>query len=109
MRDVHNAKQQIKAEEEGKIQVRVSDFAQGLRIFDGVKLVRIKSRDYSLLIMEDYFPLLGTVLGKVELLTAEGQLNLGSMKGFYLHRDNEFSLLVEEQLEAAEEEEAHAG
>ncbi|NCB63660.1 MAG: hypothetical protein EOM52_08605 [Clostridia bacterium] len=94
--------------EEGRIQVRVSDFIHGLRIYDGVRLVRIKSKDYTLLIMEDYFPLLGTVLGRVELLTSDGQLDLGDIKGFYLHRDNEFSLLVEEQRMTAEEE-SHVG
>ena len=103
MKEAKRAAKMAEYEEEGRIQVRVSDFTHGLRIYDGVRLVRIKSKDYTLLIMEDYFPLLGNVLGRVELLTAEGLVDLGSIKGFYLHRDNEFALLVEEQLEAGED------
>ena len=82
----------------GRIQVRVSDFSHGLRVIDGVKLVRLKGRDYNLLIMEDYFPLLGKTQGHVELVTTDDLVNLGEVKGFYMHRDNEFSLLIEEQL-----------
>ncbi len=83
----------------GRIQVRVSDFPHGLRVFDGVKLIRITSRDYTLLIMEDYFPCLGSVYGHVELVR-DDLVDLGRVKGFYIHRENEFSLLIEKQLDA---------
>ncbi len=92
------------ARRRGRIQARVSDFAHGLRVYDDVKLVRIKSSDYTLLIMEDYFPILGSVRGAVELLTEHEQVNLGELRGFYLHRDNEFALLIEEQLSPRTEE-----
>ena len=82
----------------GKIQARISDFEHGLRVFDGVKLVRIRSREYSLLIMEDYFPSMGSVHGRVDLVTDEDEIPLGGVHGFFLHRDNEFSLLVEQTL-----------
>ena len=83
----------------GRIQARVSDFPHGLRVFDSVKLIRITSKDYTLLIMEDYFPCLGSVYGHVELVKEEELVDLGRVKGFYLHRNNEFSLLIEKQLE----------
>jgi hypothetical protein len=85
----------------GRIQARVSDFPHGLRVFDSVKLIRIHSRDYTLLIMEDYFPCLGSVCGHVELVQEDNLVDLGDVKGFYLHRDNEFSLLIEKQLKDA--------
>ncbi len=85
-------------EEGGRIQARVSDFPHGLRVYDGVKVIRITSKDYTLLIMEDYFPCLGSVQGRVELVKDDDLVDLGSVKGFYLHRDNEFSLLIEKQL-----------
>lgn len=88
--------------EAGKIQARVSDFAHGLRVFDGVRLVRVKSSDHTLLIMEDYFPLLGKVRGRVELVTNQDQIDLGEVRGFYLHRNNVFSLLIEVQGDAGE-------
>ena len=95
-------KKQSAYEAGGRIQARVSDFPHGLRVFDGVKLIRITSRDYTLLIMEDYFPCLGSVYGHVELVKDDDLVDLGNVKGFYLHRNNEFSLLIEKQLETGE-------
>ena len=96
------------SESRGRIQVRVSDFEHGLRVYDSVRLVRIHSKEYSLLIMEDYYPAMGSVRGTVELVTDTDQIRLGRVKGFYLHRSNEFSLLIEEYLpgqgDKAEEE-----
>lgn len=90
----------------GKIQARISDFENGLRVVSNVRLVRIKSKEYSLLIMEDYFPAMGSVCGSVELVTDTEQVRVGKVKGFFLHRENEFSLLIEDQLEAAGSETA---
>lgn len=87
------------AENKGKIQVRVSDFDHGLRVFDNVKLIRIKSSGYTLLIMEDYFPCLGRVSGQIELIQDDNLTDLGNLEGFYVHRHNEFSLIIEEQNE----------
>ena len=92
-------KKQSAYEAGGRIQARVSDFPHGLRVFDGVKLIRIASKDYTLLIMEDYFPCLGSIYGHVELVKDDDLVDLGNVKGFYLHRNNEFSLLIEKDLE----------
>ena len=81
----------------GRMIVFVSDFSNGLRVFQDVKLIRIKSADYSLLIMEDYFPIIGQVNGRIEFLSEGKLVDLGMLKGFYVHRDNEFSLLIKEQ------------
>ena len=83
----------------GKMIVFVSDFANGLRVFHDVKLIRVKSADYSLLILEDYFPILGQVNGRVEFVSEEKLVDLGRLKGFYVHRANEFSLLIKEQVD----------
>lgn len=96
--------------QEGHIQVRISSFAKGVEIYDGVKLVRVKSNDYTLLIMEDYFPMIGSVDGQIELVTNDEQIDLGELEGFYIHRDNEFSLLLKEKNsdnKIIEEDEAH--
>ena len=91
---------------QGKMIVFVSDFRNGLRVFQDIWLIRVKSSDYSLLIMEDYFPVLGQVNGKIELMSEEGLTDLGRLRGFYVHRDNEFSLLIKEQLDEPAEAEA---
>ena len=91
--------------EVGRMIVFVSDFANGLRVFRDVKLIRVKSSDYSLLIMEDYFPILGQVNGRIEFLSEGKLVDLGKLKGFYVHRDNEFSLLIKEQVAPPENRE----
>ena len=83
----------------GKMIVFASDFTHGLRVFQDVKLIRIKSADYSLLIMEDYFPIIGQVNGRIEFVSGDELVDLGTLKGFYVHRDNEFSLLIKEQVD----------
>ena len=80
----------------GIIQARVTDFEHGLRIFDEIVAIRIKSKEYSLLIMEDYFPIMGGVSGTVDFLTNEDSISLGKIKGYFVHRNNEFRLMVDE-------------
>ena len=91
--------------EAGRMIVFVSDFSNGLRVFQDVKLIRIKSADYSLLIMEDYFPIIGQVNGRIEFVSGDELVDLGTLKGFYVHRDNEFSLLIKEQVALPENRE----
>ena len=91
----------------GLIQARISDFEHGLRVYDDLRLIRIKSTDYSLLIMEDYFPTIGRINGTVELVSDSDTVLLGKLVGYYLHRDNEFSLMVEEYLTPAEGAPSH--
>lgn len=97
-RDTDSRSRTAAPEQPGKIQSRILDFTHGLRVYDEVRLIRIKSREYSLLIMEDYFPAMGSVQGRVELITDGEQIKLELKKGFYLLRDNIFSLLIEEEL-----------
>lgn len=91
--------------QKGKIQVRVSDFDHGLRVFEHVQLIRIRSSEYTLLIMEDYFPCLGRVSGTVELVQEDGLTDLGEVRGFYVHRKNEFSLIIENQISPEKQQE----
>ncbi len=86
----------------GKIQARVIDAENGLKELAGVCAVRIQSRDYNLLVMDDYLPVLGRIDGSVAFLTAEGELSLDGIRGFYKHQHNEFTLLVEEHAKAEE-------
>ncbi|MFI3238518.1 MAG: hypothetical protein R3Y47_10915 [Lachnospiraceae bacterium] len=92
------AKKKQDSKPEALLQVRVADFEQGVRIFDDVSLIRIKSKGYSLLIMADYFPVIGYVEGNVELVTTTEQINLGQVEGYYLQRNNELSLMIEKHL-----------
>lgn len=81
----------------GNIRARVIDEENGLRVLAGVCVVRIRSKEYNLLIMEDYLPTLGKIDGSVTFLTREEEYRLDGVKGFYKHQHNEFTLLLEKQ------------
>lgn len=81
----------------GKISVRILGFSQGLVAFDGARLVRVVSDDHTLLIMEDFAPVLGEVRGSVTVLTDEGESRFEVKRGYYLHSHNEFSLVITEE------------
>lgn len=82
------------------IQARVSDFHHGLRVFENIQMIRVRSLDYSLLILDDYLPIIAKIEGDVELVRKDEIIPLHSVKGFFMHRDNVFSLLIEEQDQA---------
>lgn len=79
------------------IQVRISDFEHGLRVFDDVQIVRIVSNNYNLLIMNDFVPAVGIINGTVEIVSSDDIETIKDVRAFYLHRNNVFSLLIERQ------------
>ena len=80
----------------GRINARIIDAASGLKVLTGVYAVRIHSKDYYALIMNDYLPALGRIDGDVIFLNQEGEHPYHAIRGFYTHQHNEFTLLVEE-------------
>lgn len=95
-----------------KILAKVSDYAHGLRIFKDLNLIRVKSDNHSLLIMNGHFPVIGSINGKVELVSDEDSVVLENIRGFYIHRNNEFSLVIEDSVEnerISEENSAYEG
>lgn len=88
---------------EGRITARVISMEDGLREIEGVSLIRIKSREYNLLIMEDYMPVIGEIDGTVAIVSGEGEYQTGPMKGFFSHRKNLFSLMISEDFACLEE------
>ena len=70
---------------EASIKVKIFSLDKGLEIIENVSVIRIKSDDYNLLIMPDYMPLLGEVVG-----------NYTNIDGYYVNSNNEFSLIIRE-------------
>ncbi len=81
----------------GKITGRVIDYKEGIEITQGIRAVRIHSKGYVLLIMEDYAPTLGKIDGDVIFLTDEDEIVHKNIIGYYKHQFNEFTLLIEEE------------
>lgn len=87
--------------QEGKITVRICGRENGLEVYEGVHFVRVKSKRYNLLIMADYMPVIGEIEGSVFFRTEKEEYSREHLKGYFMHKKNQFSLML-----AAEGEEA---
>lgn len=79
------------------LKVNVFSLTQGLTTYDEVKYVRIVSKDYNLLIMLDYMPIIGEIEGSVDIkLANEQELNFSNIKASYMNSKNVFNLMIQE-------------
>ncbi len=78
------------------IRVRVFDMAHGLREYDNITIVRIISKDYNLLIMRDYLPIIGEIEGSVDIKNDSVNLSFKDIKAFYMNSENVFNLMIKE-------------
>ena len=62
---------------------------------NNAKIIRIKDKNYNILIMKDYWPVLGEVDGSVQI-EAEESLILNGIKGFYSLSHNVFHWITRE-------------
>lgn len=81
---------------DGKIRARIIDEANGLQYLDNIRAVRLTSKDYKLLVMEDFAATLGQIEGDVTFLCKDREVVLDHILGFYKHQHNEFTLLIHE-------------
>ena len=80
----------------GKITATVLGIDEGFQKFEQVDMIRIKSEKYTLLIMDDYMPVIGSIDGMVEIVSGEDTRSFQPIHGFYTHRKNTFELLIKE-------------
>ena len=66
----------------------------GLQEYDNIRMIRIKSKSHTLLIMEDFMPVIGEIDGMVEIVFGEKAVAINNIRGFYMHKKNEFNLLI---------------
>ena len=78
------------------IKVKIFDIKNGLRVYDNIKIIRIISKDYNLLIMKDYLPIIGEIEGSVDIKNDEVNLSFKDIKAFYMNSNNEFNLMIKE-------------
>ena len=83
---------------EAFIKVKVFSLSNGLEVIENVKLVRIKSKDYNLLIMPDYMPILGEIQGNIDIENKDDTKTFENINGYYVNTNNEFSLILRENL-----------
>ena len=78
------------------IKVRIFDIENGLRAYKDIKIIRLISKDYNLLIMIDYFQIIGEIEGSVDIKNDEVNLSFKDIKAFYMKCNNEFNLMIKE-------------
>ena len=78
------------------IKVRIFNIENGLREYKDIKIIRIISKDYNLLIMKDYLPIIGEIEGNVDIKNDEVNLSFKDIKAFYMNSNNEFNLMIKE-------------
>lgn len=78
------------------IKVRIFDMEKGLSEYDDVKTIRIVSKNYNLLIMKDYMPIIGEIVGSVDIKGETTDISYKKIKGFYMNNKNIFNLMIEE-------------
>jgi len=78
-----------------EMKVRIFNL-EGLVEYNNVKVIRIISKDYNLLIMKDYLPIIGEIDGSVDIKSDDAEINLKGIKAFYMNSNNEFNLMIRE-------------
>ena len=79
--------------------VRIFDLKTGLTEYEHIKFVRIISKDYNLLIMEDYLPIIGEVDGSIDIKGDDVDLSFPKIEAFYMNSGNVFNLMVKEEVD----------
>ena len=76
--------------------VRIFDLDKGLTEYEHVKVIRIVSKDYNLLIMEDYLPIIGEIDGSIDIKGDDLDLSFPNISAFYMNSSNVFNLMIKE-------------
>lgn len=84
-----------------KISARIVDDENGLEEYENIRMIRVKSKGYNLLIMEDYMPIIGEITGMVEIIFDSDTIKYENIHGFYMHKKNRFSLMIETEKQKA--------
>lgn len=87
----------MRSGETGRIRVSICGSKNGLEVYENVAFVRVVSRRYNLLIMADYMPVIGEIEGSVFFRTDEEEYRRENLKGYFMHKNNQFSCMLESE------------
>lgn len=76
--------------------VRLFTLEKGLELIENVVAIRIKSKDYNLLILKDYISLLGEVHGLLEIETENDTISFDNVNANFMNDNNVFSVVFDE-------------
>ena len=90
-----NQNKENNKDKKSSITVNVFDLKSGLTTYEKAEYIRITSKDYNLLIMLDYMPIIGEVEGKVDIKLEEEELHFEKIKASYMNSNNVFNLMIQ--------------
>lgn len=79
------------------INVKILSMKDGLIEYSDVQFIRIVSEKYNLIIMKDYLPIMGEIVGKIELELVTNTVKIDNIVGYYIHKQNNFNLFLKEE------------
>lgn len=77
------------------ILVKIIDIKEGLSEYKDVKIIRIVSDKYNLLIMQDYLPIIGEFKGKIDIEMTDKKINFENINAFFMNSNNVFHLMIQ--------------
>lgn len=82
------------------ITAKVIDEENGIKEISNINAIRVKSKDYRILIMADFAPLLGMITsGEVSFLSSDGDVTYKDIDAYYKHQRNEFTLIIKKDFD----------
>jgi len=75
--------------------VKIFTLKKGLRKIEDVSAIRIKSKDYNLLILKDYIAIMGRIDGDFSIETNDGIIEYKDVDAYYVNSNNEFNVIID--------------
>lgn len=79
-----------------EFQVHIITLDRGLIEIKNAQIIRIKSKDYNLLIMKDYLPIIGMIEGDFEVISTKEEFKMENIIAYYINANNLFRIIVKE-------------
>ena len=73
-----------------------NDFVK-MNNIENVRLIRVKDKNHNLLIMKDYWPVVGQINGSITI-EADETLQLDNIEGFYALSHNTFWVIIRKRV-----------
>lgn len=75
--------------------VKIFTLKKGLRKLEDVSAIRIKSKDYNLLILKDYIAIMGRITGEFSIEVNDDIIEYKYVDAYYVNSNNEFNVIID--------------
>ena len=75
--------------------VKIFTLKKCLRKLEDVSAIRIKSKDYNLLILKDYIAIMGRITGEFSIEVNDDIIEYKDVDAYYVNSNNEFNVIID--------------